>query len=72
MDKSFFISLTRHQGLNSRIVIDQNEGRVTITDPDREREREREWARQSSVNWEVERSRLTEPLSFQPDLYPGS
>ena len=31
---------------------------------ERERERERE-------DWEVERSRLTEPLSFQLDLYSG-
>ena len=46
------------------------------TDRQREREREREshsWSSgQSSVDWEVERLRLTEPLSFQPDLYPGS
>ena len=24
------------------------------------------------MDWEVERSRLTEPLSFKPDLHPGS
>ena len=36
MDESFFISLARTQGLDSRIVIDQDEGMVTITDSDRE------------------------------------
>ena len=34
MDESFFISLTRTQGLDSRIVIDQDQGRVTIIDSD--------------------------------------
>ena len=41
MDESFFISLTRRQGLDSRIVIDQDQGGVTIVDSDREKERER-------------------------------
>ena len=34
MDESFFISLTRTQDLDSRIVIDQDEGMVTIIDSD--------------------------------------
>ena len=42
MDENFIISLTRRQGLDSRIVIDQGQGRVTIIDSDRKRERERE------------------------------
>ena len=42
MDESFFVSLTRRQGLDSRIVIDQDQGRVTILDSDREKERKRE------------------------------
>ena len=42
MDESFFISLTRIQGLDSRIVIDQDQGSVTILDSDREKEKERE------------------------------
>ena len=36
IDEIFFISLARTQGLDSRIVIDQDEGMVTITDSDRE------------------------------------
>ena len=36
MDESFFISLTRTRDLDSRIVIDQDQGRVTINDSDRE------------------------------------
>ena len=46
MDESFFISLTRRRGLDSRIVIDQDQGRVTILDSDREKERERERKRE--------------------------
>ena len=38
MDENFLISLTRRQGLDSRIVIDQGQGRVTIIDSDRKRE----------------------------------
>ena len=34
MDESFFISLTRTQDLDSRIVIDQDQGMVTVIDSD--------------------------------------
>ena len=53
MDESFFVSLTRHQGLDSRIMIDQDQGRVTIIDSDRERERERKRERREGSTLSV-------------------
>ena len=57
MEESFFISLTRRQGLDSRIVIEQDQGSVTILDSDREREKESEREGERERERERERGR---------------